>query len=76
VIFKSFLEELGRVGIYTHTLLGYITASLDPFAQVVLIILYLFYMSWKAKRDEGAYGDVAKFMAGYLAHELGIAITA
>ena len=68
------IEEASQFGFYTHILLGYIIASLDAFAQVVLIILYLFYMTHRAKEDPEARRDVARFFAGYLAREVGAAV--
>lgn len=73
-LFDYIIEEVSQLGFYTHVVLGYIIASLDSFAQVVLIILYLFYMTYRAKEEPGARRDAARFFAGYLAHEIGATI--
>lgn len=72
--FDYIIEEASQLGFYTHVVLGYIIASLDSFAQVVLIILYLFYMTYRAKEDPGTRRDVARFFTGYLAHEVKAAV--
>lgn len=72
--FDYIIEEASQLGFYTHAVLGYIIASLDTFSQVILIILYLFYMTYRAKEDPGARRDAARFFTGYLAHEVKAAV--
>lgn len=72
--FDYIVDEVSQLGFYTHFVLGYIIASLDSFTQVILIILYLFYMTYRAKEDPGTRRDAARFFAGYLAHEVKAAV--
>ena len=69
-VLDELISELGSSGLYTHFALGYMVASLDSFTQIVLIIMYLFYISLKAKEDPVAKTNLARFFAGYLSNEV------
>lgn len=77
VLFSAFdelLDELQSIGLYTHAVLGYVVASLDSFATVISVLLYSIYIILSHRDDPGARRNLARFFAGFLAHELGKSI--
>lgn len=67
----SLIDELQSIGLYSHAVLGYVVAGLDSFATVVSVVLYTIYIILSHRDDPTAKRNLARFFAGYLAHELG-----
>lgn len=73
-IFDELLDELQNIGLYTHAILGYAVAGLDSFATVISVLLYSIYIILSHRDDSSAKRNLARFLAGFLAHELGKSI--
>lgn len=70
----SLIDELQSIGLYTHAVLGYVVAGLDSFATVVSVVLYSIYIILSHRDDPSARRNLARFFAGYLAHEIGASV--
>lgn len=70
-VFDELLDELQSIGLYTHVVLGYVVAGLDSFATVISVLLYSIYIILSHRDDPSAKRNLARFLAGFLAHELG-----
>lgn len=68
------IEEASQLGFYTHAILGYVVAGLDSFAAAVLVLLYSIYIILSHRDDPNARRNLARFFAGYLAHEVGATV--
>lgn len=69
-VFDELLDELQSIGLYTHAVLGYVIAGLDSFTAVIFVLLYSIYIILSHRDDPGARRNLARFLAGFLAHEL------
>lgn len=74
VVLDYIIDEVSRLGFYTHTILGYVVAGLDSFATVVSVLLYSIYIILSHREDPNARKNLASFFAGYLAHEVKAAV--
>lgn len=70
-VLDSLLDEIQSLGLYTHSVLGYVVASLDSFATMISVLLYSIYIILSHRDDPGAKRNLARFLTGFLAHELG-----
>lgn len=73
-VFDGLLDELQSIGLYTHFAVGYVVAGLDSFATVISVLLYSIYIILSHRDDPNARRNLARFFAGYLAHEVGATI--
>lgn len=73
-VFDELLDELQSIGLYTHAILGYVVASLDSFTAVISVLLYSIYIILSHRDDSNAKRNLARFLAGFLAYELGKSI--
>ena len=73
-VLDELLDELQSMGLYTHAVLGYVVASLDSFATVISVLLYSIYIILSHRDDSSAKRNLARFLAGFLAYELGKSI--
>ena len=64
------IEEASQLGFYTHTILGYVAAGLDSFTTAVFVLLYSIYIILSHRDDPSARRNLARFIVGYLAHEI------